>query len=49
MNNEEEENMFWVLVFIMMKKNWRELFLNGTPGIYKQVQTLEKKVESQLP
>lgn len=33
-NKEYEENIFWILVHIMNCKNWRILFLDGTPGIH---------------
>ncbi len=48
-NIEEEEFIFWVFVFIMYKRNWRELYKMDTPGIYKKIEILEKRVYHQMP
>ena len=37
-DNEYEERVFWILVHIMFEKNWRSLFLDGTPGVFKMVE-----------
>lgn len=33
----------------MKEKNWRVLFLDGTPGIYIMISNLEKKMKEFIP
>ncbi|EAR89881.3 rab-GTPase-TBC domain protein (macronuclear) [Tetrahymena thermophila SB210] len=48
-NKEYEENTFWILVHIMHVKNWRILFLDGTPGIHQMIKTLDQKMKEYVP
>ena len=48
-DDQYEENIFWILVHIMKEKNWRVLFLDGTPGIYIMIKNLEKKMKEFIP
>lgn len=48
-NKEYEENIFWIFVHIMKEKNWRILFLDGTPGINQMVNKLESKMKEYIP
>ncbi|KAL4466571.1 hypothetical protein ABPG73_015142 [Tetrahymena malaccensis] len=48
-NKEYEENTFWILVHIMKIKNWRILFLDGTPGIHQMIKILDQKMKEYIP
>lgn len=41
-DEEYEENIFWILVHIMYEKNQRDLFLDGTPGIFPRIHKLKQ-------
>lgn len=45
---ESEEDSFWVLIYIMRDKDWRSLFLPGTPKLVKLMIDLESIMKSSL-
>ncbi|EGR27308.1 Rab6 GTPase activating GAPCenA, putative [Ichthyophthirius multifiliis] len=48
-DNSFEENVFWIFVHIMLQKNWRLLFLDGTPGIFQILDKFDIKLQQELP
>ncbi len=39
-----ETRVFWIFAHILKEKNWRLLFMDGTPGIYVMIDNLKKKM-----
>ncbi|OMJ88847.1 hypothetical protein SteCoe_9151 [Stentor coeruleus] len=46
---EEEELVFWSLVYIMYDKNWRAVYLNNTPKLNQLLTELESNIKQGLP
>ena len=44
-----EEEVFWLLVFIMQKKDWRRLYVNDTPKLQELLETFDQRMEEKLP
>jgi hypothetical protein len=40
-----ESNCFWVFVFIMTKKNWRELMKNNTPKLVEMMEEFKIRLK----
>lgn len=45
---EYEEQAFWILVFIMQCKEWRQFFLPGTPGIFTKLEKFKNILKTKL-
>lgn len=46
---KEEENSFWVLIYLMNDRGWRNLFLPGTPKLIKLMKQFEITIKTNLP
>lgn len=44
-----EFNIFRILKHIMITKEWRQLFLHGTPGLFACLAKFQYKFKSKLP
>jgi len=46
---ESEEDAFWGLVFVMMDRGWRDIFLPKSNKIKKLLKKLEVHIKRNLP
>jgi len=46
---QDEETVFWCLVFLMNNKNWREVYTKDFPKLKSMCRTLEKRMKIQHP
>lgn len=44
-----EEDVFWILVYIMQKKEWRSLYVNNTPKLQDLLQKFDNQILNYLP
>jgi len=44
-----EEDVFWTLVYIMQKKEWRNLYTKNTPKLQDLLQHFDDQVKKSLP
>lgn len=44
-----ESDAFWIMVYILKKKGWTEVYKDGTPGLMKMLQELESRIRTTLP
>ena len=48
-DKELEPDAFWIMVYILKRRGWSEVYKDGTPGLMKMLQELEKRIQKQLP
>lgn len=48
-DNELESDVFWIIVHIMKKKGWAQVYSDGTPGLMKMLNELERRIQKELP
>lgn len=48
-DEEYEEKVFWMLVYIMHERDWRSAFKLGTPKVIEMSKRLEKELELEVP
>lgn len=46
---KDEENSFWLLIYLMKDRGWRNLFLPGTPKLIKLMKQFEIVIKTNLP
>lgn len=44
-----EEDVFWILVYIMQKKDWRNLYVSNTPKLQDLLQKFDEQMQKSLP
>jgi hypothetical protein len=48
-DREFEQDIFWILVHILQKKDWRSLYKDHTPKLIELLATLEERIKTELP
>lgn len=46
---QDESNSFWMLIYLMRDRGWRNLFLPGTPKLIKLMKHFEIAIKTNLP
>lgn len=44
-----EQDVFWVLVYILNERGWRTLYTQNTPKLQKLLEKLDAKIAKKLP
>ena len=48
-DREFEQDIFWILVHILQKKDWRSLYKENTPKLVELLAKLEERIQKELP
>ena len=49
MHIQEEEKVFWCLVYLLNRKNWRTIYMEDMPKLMELIESVEKKLEDKYP
>ena len=49
MHIQDEEKVFWCIIYLLNRKNWRMIYMEEMPKLMELIEIVEKKLESDWP
>ena len=49
MHIQEEENVFWCLIYLLNRKNWRRIYMEEMPKLMDLMDYIEQKLQTDFP
>mmetsp|Transcript_6705 Transcript_6705/g.11260 ORF Transcript_6705/g.11260 Transcript_6705/m.11260 type:complete len:145 (+) Transcript_6705:1311-1745(+) len=49
MHIQDEEKVFWCLIYLLNRKNWRQIYIEDMPKLMELIDVVERKLETDFP
>lgn len=49
MHVQDEESVFWCIIYLLNRKNWRMIYMEEMPKLMELIEIVERKLDTDYP